>query len=153
MKKVLLPLAIMLLAAVLVAPVCADDLVIIPPLAMNNATLGGGALNQYTPGVEGGIGLNNIGLLVRTWGIVTAPPNLSEMCFYINDGSNLDDGSGNIGIRVSYKDLASGVTINPPSQGDFVSVTGISSTWLQTGTTDVYRPMLLPRNQDDITLN
>ena len=41
------------------------------PLAVVNKAIGGGALNQYTPGVEGGQGLNNIGLLIRTWGKVT----------------------------------------------------------------------------------
>lgn len=148
MKKVLLPIAIVFLAVVLAAAASAD-LVIIPPLAMNNATLGGGALNEYTPGVEGGVGLNNIGLLVRSWGVVTYSDTI-EKFFYINDGANLDDGSGYLGIRVSYKDLASGNTVTPPAVDSFVAVTGISSTMLQEGTTDVIRPVLLPRDDNDI---
>lgn len=41
-----------------------------PAYGMNLETIGGGALNQFTPGVSGGIGLHNIGLLVRTTGWV-----------------------------------------------------------------------------------
>ncbi|MBI2844849.1 MAG: hypothetical protein HYX78_15760, partial [Armatimonadetes bacterium] len=38
------------------------------PVGLTCRDLGGGALNEYTPGITGGIGLNNVGLLVRIWG-------------------------------------------------------------------------------------
>ena len=38
------------------------------PLGVTSRSIGGGALNAYTPGVKNGVGLNNIGLLVRMWG-------------------------------------------------------------------------------------
>lgn len=41
-----------------------------PAFGMNLETVGGGALNHLTPGVPGGVGLHNIGLLVRTTGWV-----------------------------------------------------------------------------------
>ena len=72
----------------------------IAPLAIDNAAIGGGPLNQYTPGVEGGVGLNNVGLLIRTWGQVTYV-DPGDTFFYIDDGANKDDGSGHVGIRIA----------------------------------------------------
>ncbi|NIN13266.1 MAG: hypothetical protein GTO05_14025, partial [Gemmatimonadales bacterium] len=66
----------------------------------------------------GGCGLNNIGLLIRTWGTVTYA---DTDYFYLDDGSLLDDGSGHVGVKV----LAPGLTI--PAEGTHVEVTGISS--------------------------
>lgn len=93
-------------------------------LGMPNRALGGGdwAYNAFTgagqQGVAGGSGLNNIGLLVRTWGVVThSEPGL----FYIDDGSGLTDGSGHTGVRVDAQGLV------PPVPGSYVSVTGASS--------------------------
>jgi len=122
---------------------------VVEPLALTNRALGGGALNQYTPGVEGGVGLNNIGLLVRTWGRVTFVDTTNQF-FYIDDGSGLLDGYSAecIGVRVSYANLAPGNTITPPAQGQFVVVTGISSTVV---INSLIRPMLRPRRQADIT--
>lgn len=119
------------------------------PLALSQRAIGGGQLNQYTPGVEGGIGLNNIGLLVKTWGKVTFVDDTNKI-FYINDGSNLNDDSGNVGLRVSYDNLATGNTINAPALNSYVSVVGISSTFADSS--NKIRPNLKPRSQTDIQI-
>ncbi len=119
------------------------------PIALSNKDVGGGALNEYTPGVEGGTGLNNIGLLIRTWGKVTFVDTANKI-FYINDGANRDDGSGHIGLRVSYDNLAPGNTIEPPPVGSYVAVTCICSTWRNPA--GKIHPNLRPRRQDDITV-
>ena len=91
------------------------------PLGLWNLRLGGAA-NQYSPGVTGGFGLQNIGLLVRIWGRVM---HIGEGYLYIDDGSALRDGTNtgpqeNVGVRV---------ICNPTgyTAGQFLSVTGISS--------------------------
>ncbi len=86
-------------------------------LLLRNGVLGGASLNLYTPGIMDGVGTNNIGLLVTTFGSVTFA---GDGFFYVDDGSALDDGSGHRGLKV----LAAGYTF--PSTG-FVKVTGISS--------------------------
>ncbi len=83
-------------------------------------------------------GLNNIGLLVRTWGRVTWS---GDDEFYIDDGSGLRDASGHSGLRV-YAPNA-----DLPSVGDFVKVTGIVSCWEASG---VLCRMLLVADQSDI---
>jgi len=68
------------------------------------------------------IGLNNTGLLVRTWGTVKATcdsPATRTRWFYIDDGSGLVSDLGNTGLLV-YSDF-------PVNVGEFVSVTGVSS--------------------------
>ncbi len=108
----------------------------VAPLVMSNRSLGGTDLNQYTLGVAGGIGPNNIGLLIKTWGKVTYV-NSAEEYFYIDDGANMVDGTRRplpdnslvLGVRVSYADLAPGAPpVTAPDVGDFAVVTGISST-------------------------
>jgi hypothetical protein len=125
------------------------------PVAMSNRAIGGAALNPYTPGVENGAGANNIGILIKTWGKVTWV-DIANMFFYIDDGSALMDGSkhtdgssevDNVGVRVSYSDLASGNTIDPPNVGDHVVVVCISSTAI---INDKVQPNLRPRRQSDI---
>ncbi|MDO8630379.1 MAG: hypothetical protein Q7R41_07785, partial [Phycisphaerales bacterium] len=83
------------------------------PAGMPNERVGGAALCPATPGVTGGVGLNNIGVLARTWGKVEST---GAGCFYISDGS-LPEGQG---IKVSPGTLA---TQNP----QMVIVTGVSS--------------------------
>ena len=116
------------------------------PLAMNNRSVGGGAVSDYTPGVEGGSGLNNVGLLIRTWGKVTYVDSTNKF-FYIDDGTARDDGSGNRGIRVSYDNLAAGNTIVPPNKDSYVMITCISSTVM---INNKIQSNLRPRRQDDI---
>jgi len=137
--------AVVLMGFVLVGSVAADGPA---PLALSNKAVGGGRLNDYTPGVEGGTGLNNIGLLIRTWGKVTFVDTTNKF-FYVNDGAGRQDGSGNVGVRVSYDNLAPGNTITPPAANSYVAVTCISSTWLN-GSGKI-QPNLRPRRQTDIT--
>ena len=57
-------------------------------LGMNNRSLGGGAFGLQA-GVSGGVGLNNIGLLVKAWGRVTEVDPVSPPAWF-----KIDDGSG-----------------------------------------------------------
>ncbi|MGB9586867.1 MAG: carboxypeptidase regulatory-like domain-containing protein, partial [Armatimonadota bacterium] len=117
------------------------------PLAMNNRKVGGGAYGYQgavlnnSQSNEYATGLNNIGLLTRTWGRVQYVEP-SGNYFYIDDGSGLTDGSGYRGIRVAIAGLPA------PSPGSFVLVTGISSTTLIEGKTV---RMLRPRHVNDLS--
>ena len=87
------------------------------PLGLPTDRLGGTG-----SGISGSIGLYNIGLLVRTSGVVT---QIGPGYLYINDGSNLKDGTitgaeENVGVRVICDPAGY-------SAGDFLIVTGISS--------------------------
>ncbi len=105
-------------------------------LGMNNRALGGGnfgipPLGQY--GVLGGTGLNNVGLLVTTWGWVSYADSTYMI---ISDGSNS-------GVRVSTAQL-----VNPTRyQGVYISVIGISSLYMS-GIDRV--PRVLPRTDSDV---
>jgi len=101
------------------------------PLGMPNRSLGGGSL-PFGPAVKNGVGLNNVGLLVSTWGYVSA---ISGSDMLITDGSGDN-------VRVSVAGLA-----NLPSQGDYVTVIGISSVTKFGADT---LPYLLPRTRSDI---
>ena len=127
----------------------------VKPIAMNNRAIGGASLNAYTPGVQNGAGANNIGILVKTWGKVTWVDTTNQF-FYIDDGTALKDGSkhtdtgkdvDNVGVRVSYSNLANGNTIIPPSIGVYVTVIGISSTSIINGN---IQPNIRSRSQSDI---
>ncbi|MGQ9809363.1 MAG: family 10 glycosylhydrolase [Armatimonadota bacterium] len=103
----------------------------IAPVSIAHSRAGGAALNEFTPGVTDGQGLNNIGLLVRSVGRVTS---VESDGFYFDDGSALQDGSGKTGLRVR--------TSGPPavSAGQFVTVTGIVSSRSASG---AVRPLLI----------
>lgn len=93
------------------------------PLVVNSRNLGGGPLGAHTPGVAGGTGLNNTGLLVRLAGRITA---IGDGWYCVDDGAGLRDGlpgggDGPPGVRVIGP--VTGVAV-----GDFVRVTGVSST-------------------------
>ena len=124
------------------------------PLSMANAWVGGGDVPRTPPVGQYGVyrwviawdsiklkwapvwgpspDLNNIGLLIQTWGKVTEV----GMGYVV-----MDDGSGP--VRVDTTTLAS-----PPSMGDYVSVIGISS--LSKGICDHSR-LVLPR-WDGVTI-
>ncbi len=96
----------------------------VDPLGIPLKSLGGGAL--YDPisgfgqiGVSQGIGLNNVGLLVRVWGRVVdvepVTPPTQPTWFKIDDGSG-------IAVKCVVPD---GVTID--QNWTYVSVTGVSS--------------------------
>ncbi|MCE5197954.1 MAG: choice-of-anchor Q domain-containing protein [Armatimonadota bacterium] len=110
----------------------------VQPLYMSNKSIGGAATG-YAPGIVGTTGVNNVGLLVKTSGTVTSA---SGNIFYINDGSNIVDTEGTLGIRIDTGGLCSA-----PLVGKQVTVTGISSVWMN-GTTAVRT--LLPRSADDV---
>ncbi|MBP6964393.1 MAG: family 10 glycosylhydrolase [Armatimonadetes bacterium] len=94
------------------------------PLFMVGRAVGGGRLNDYTDGVAGGIGLNNIGLLISTIGAVTFA---GTGYFYVDDGSGVTDNSGHLGVKA----------LGTAPIGKHVRLTGISSCF-ESGT-DVYR--------------
>ena len=104
---------------------------LLAPLGMNNKGLGGGDLGvpatgtgQY--GVSGGVGTNNIGLLVKVWGYLTSS----------GGATSLDDGSGTV-VTVDTTD------ITVPSNG-YYSITGISS--LESDRAGV----VMPRDNGDV---
>jgi hypothetical protein len=105
----------------------------ITSLAMNNRCIGGGDLANPPfgqSGIAGGIGLNNIGLLVKTWGRIT---------YTDPDGAYIliTDGSGDP-IRVDTAGFA-----DVPNTGS-ISVVGISSLLPN------HVPIILPRSRADI---
>ncbi len=86
-------------------------------LEMVGRSIGGGA-GGGQPGVIGGIGLNNIGLLISTAGKVT---HSESGFFYVDDGSGRLDNSGFAGVKV----LPCGLSVPPVNSR--VVVAGVSS--------------------------
>lgn len=109
------------------------------PLCIINRNLGG-ATTGYVPGVVNGIGLNNVGLLVREIGAITY---IGTDYFYIDDGSNVPGADGQIGIKV----YCPGLTKPNPTKTHAI-VTGICTIELDGSTP---RPRLRPRKQADLT--
>lgn len=70
--------------------------VAIAPVAVANTAVGG-ATSGLTPGPTAGKGTNNTGLLVKITGKVTS---VVADGFYLDDGSKLSDGTGNVGVKV-----------------------------------------------------
>ncbi len=104
------------------------------PIGMNNREVGGSALDyQLGPpptgqkGLLGKAGLNNIGLLVKTWGRVTSVDGAPTFI-------TITDGSGELMV-----DLVAGATV--PAVDDKVSVIGISSCYAVGG--DLYSKIRL----------
>lgn len=83
----------------------------VAPLGIAVPRLGGGAVNGVPSNVPKGSGLNNVGLLVRTWGSVVSADASSFV---------LDGGSG---VVTAVWTTAGSVM---PTTGSFVAVTGIS---------------------------
>lgn len=121
----------------------------IKPFATKASALGGSAFGLQDPTMEyrwdegqGGplllpaLGLNNIGLLVRLWGVVTA---VGDDFFYLDDGSGCCDSSMNPGVRVICSD---GPSVQP---GQRVIVDAVSSTWFDGAIT--WRALALPDRQ------
>ena len=82
----------------------------IAPLAVSNRTIGGDAIT----GAGKGVGLNNIGLLVKTLGKVTSVSASPSPSCMIDDGCR-------VGVKVF---LPTGVAL--PTVGAFISVVGIA---------------------------
>ena len=116
------------------------------PLFVTVPCLGGWDLNQYTPGVLGGKGLNNIGLLVTTFGGLVSYRDSQGRFFYVDNGDGLYDGYS-YGVRIICDGFLGGGKLAMPAYGKNVMVTGISSTTVING--HVVRA-IRPRRQSDI---
>ncbi len=108
--------------------------VIPDPLGLHGRALGGGRWNTHTPGVTYGVGLNNVGLLVRTWGRVL---NVDAGQFYLDDGS-----VG--GIKVNCG------SIDPAMEESWVQLTAISTCELVGS--DIVRVLRARKATDIITI-
>ena len=102
-----------------------------PVMIVGNAA-GGAAFNASTPGITNGTGLYNVGMLVRMAGSVGS---ILADGFILNDGSQIRDENGEIGIRI--------YTGSSSSPGSFATVTGVVSCYSVNG--KVY-PMILARD-------
>ncbi|MCE5315055.1 MAG: fibronectin type III domain-containing protein [Armatimonadota bacterium] len=96
----------------------------IKPLGLANKAIGGSDF-QYSAlpeigqiGITGAHGLNNIGLLVQTWGRVSQSSGTS---FFLDDGSS-------VSIKVVLPNGASA-----PADGKYVKTTGVSSCYVSEG--------------------
>lgn len=105
------------------------------PVGMPNWSLGGATFGEEPfgqQGVIGGKGLNNVGLLVKTWGQVTSLRYMYAV---------VDDGSGPVLMDLTTMP-------SPPEPNSYVSVVGISSlVKSDTG----YVKVILPRGDDDMS--
>lgn len=107
------------------------------PLGMNNLALGGGAFGSDIPGITSGMGLHNVGLLVRTWGEVVWR-DIDGYRMRINDGSGVSGG----GI------LVDNTLFGPaPALGKYVGATGNLGTVIDSGNTV---PIIRVRKISDI---
>ncbi|MDO8683781.1 MAG: S8 family serine peptidase [Armatimonadota bacterium] len=102
------------------------------PLGISAHLLVGGNSNG-SPGLSQAVGLNNVGLLVTSWGEVTS---LEPDKFYMRIEPSFE-----VGVALG------GLT--PPVVGNFVSVTGVSSVEMRDGTP---QRLLRPRRQSDIII-
>ncbi len=109
------------------------------PVGLMNRELGGGPWGEYIPGVTDGRGLHNIGLLVRTWGKVTARDTIGAT-IRIDDGSNLPGG----GVLVDMSQAGA-----LPALGATVQVTGNLGCVLEG---PAVRPVIRARSSADVTV-
>jgi hypothetical protein len=110
----------------------------VDPLGMSVRSMAIYGPNAGVASSLGTAGLCSAGLLVRTWGEVTAR---ATGFFYLDDGSFLQDGTGNNGLRVVCDSMT------PPALYKRVQVTGISTLFLNGST---YLPALRLRDSDDL---
>lgn len=103
------------------------------PLGIRGDLLGGASAGNQVPGITGGRGLNNIGLLSTTWGKVTS---------IVSDGFYIEPRQA-----VSVKVFSGSLT--KPSVNRYVIITGISTVELSSG---AIRRAILPRTQTDINV-
>lgn len=95
---------------------------VVPPVSLPTRAVGGGdwfynrIARSGQRGVSGGRGLNNIGLLVKVAGRVTAVAGPS---FFLDDGSGRVGGNGEAGLMVFADDAP------PPAVGDYAVVVGV----------------------------
>lgn len=119
-----------------------NDLVEVYPIGMTNLALGGGDWYYDSntgvgqKGINGATGLNNLGMLVRTWGVFSL---LDSTTFTISDGSGID----------VICTVPAGVTLNPA--WNIVVVAGISTCYEDAGV--LYRKIRLRDANDIIPIN
>jgi len=120
----------------------------VEPLALSIKYLGGSSFWQQI-GVKDGLGLNNIGLLVKVSGTVTGKA-VDGSHIYVSDGSGVSDGGSSAGVRI---DLSSIPDAQRPVVvvGNRVIITGISSMYSFAG--DYHRMVRLPSASDLINLS
>ncbi len=114
----------------------------IQPVALVSRHLGGGALG-HQQGLHGGVGLNNVGMLVCIWGAIT---RVGPDYIYVDDTTGVVDGtftgvSPNTGVRVVCDPAGF-------AEGEYVVVTGISSCF-RTDAGELHRRILV-RDSSDI---
>lgn len=113
------------------------------PLMSTCKVIGGAAVLPYLPGVQSGVGLNNMGLLMRVCGRVT---NKTTQYVWVDDGSNLADDWGVPTVMVECPSLA-------PAEvqvGDLVAAAGVVSGYIANGAT-ASRRYLVSRDWRDVT--
>jgi len=118
------------------------------PLYMGPPLLGGASFNEWTPGVLDGFGLNNVGLLVKTYGGLVSYRDPQGRFFYVDNGDNLYDGS-HYGVRVVCDGFTGGAKLAMPAYGKHIMLTGISSVVMINN-----QPVraIRPRRQSDIQI-
>ncbi|MFQ3549544.1 MAG: carboxypeptidase-like regulatory domain-containing protein, partial [Armatimonadota bacterium] len=125
----------------------------VKPFGMGNYAVGGGAIPPYVPGVTDGpingvftpaIGLNTMGMLVKTYGTVT---RVLSSGFYVDDGKNIPDIPNRLGILITTPDS------NIPVQvGYVVSVSGIVRGSIPSGWPTNRRNIIM-RSWSDLTIH
>lgn len=93
-------------------------------------------------------GASNTGMLIKTWGTVNAvyySPTTDAHWFYIDDGSGAVSDYGDTGIIV-YSDA-------DVAQGDFVTVTGVSSVEVSFDSSARLVRSIRPRTVDDVAVS
>jgi hypothetical protein len=110
------------------------------PIGVVCRDLGGEAVPPLVPGVNGGVGLNNMGLLAQIAGKVTY---IVSSYIYVDDGSNIQDISGRTGVMVKCPGTPT------VAVGDMVAVTGIVEGSIPTGWT-TNRRYIHSRDWNDI---
>ena len=136
----------------------------IKPLGMANKWIGGGALNFQRAVIDFGLledpetgerswqwyttgGANNTGLLIKTWGTVKSvyySPINGARWFYVDDGFGAVSDYGDHGVLV-YSDA-------DVKQGQFVTVTGISSVEPPFDDSEKLVRVVRPRSADDVVV-
>lgn len=111
----------------------------VAPLYMLPGSVGGGPVSGGLPGFPMMIGLTNLGLLVATWGTVEDVDTASSSI-------SLATGEGE-GRRQTLLVEYAGVEFEPPAEGAFVLVIGISSFSEKGG---VLQPVVLMRKAGDL---
>ncbi len=118
----------------------------IPPVFMVNRNVGGAdylyepAENRGQKGCANGYGANNIGLLVKVYGEVTAVDTVNGW-IYLDDGSSMSDGGPDTGLRIVCDTSLVAV-------GDRVMATGCVSVYETSP--GVIHPVVLTRSTSDI---